>query len=182
MEVQGLSPGCGACSSPVCPLCSLGKSASPQIQNPPLMHVRNQRCPPSSVRHPLSEPRGRVPGSREGAGHSSAKQAALHSAQGRQQQPGGARTSQGWDLSHPPSSTLTCSLDFFLAFSTDLTVSPAADRAAIRDSMSDICRGRKKKTHTDGDQRIHQQLRLLSLTGQSSSRSQALTSLSACCT
>lgn len=38
---------------------------------------------------------------------------------------------------------LTCPL-FFLAFSTDFTVSPAADRAAIRDSMSDIFKERKK--------------------------------------
>lgn len=38
---------------------------------------------------------------------------------------------------------LTCPL--FLAFSTDFTVSPAADRAAIRVSMSDIFKERKIK-------------------------------------
>lgn len=54
--------------------------------------------------------------------------------------------SSGAGTSQPPPSVLTCTLDFFFAFSTDLTVSPAADRAAIRDSISEIFRRRRKDT------------------------------------
>lgn len=52
----------------------------------------------------------------------------------------------GAGTSQPPPSVLTCTLDFLFAFSTDFTVSPAADRAAIRDSISDIFRRRRKDT------------------------------------
>lgn len=124
-----------ACSSPAWPPCK-----------PPDTKSSLDVSKESALSHILSE----IPtlgalgqGTRQQGG-SSARQTALHSAQGWQQRARGARMSQRWDLLHPPSSMLTCPLDFFLAFSTDFTVSPAADRAAIRDSMSDIFRGRKK--------------------------------------
>lgn len=117
---------------------------------------------------------GRAPGSTGRTGNGSVGQAALPSTQRQLLQVRGAGTSQ------PPPSTLTCTLDFFFAFSTDFTVSPAADRAAIRDSISDIFRrSRKDKV---GGWRIHQWLCLPSVARQSICHGQALTSLSACCT
>lgn len=118
-----------------------GQHHSP-VTNLPLMHVKDQCCPPPSGRHPLSEPWGRAPGSRGGAGHSSASQAALTAPRACSSNPGSIYISGLGPLI--PTSISTCLLDFFLAFSTDFTVSPAADRAAIRDSMSDIFRGRRK--------------------------------------
>lgn len=113
------------------------------------------------------------PGSLRRAGNGSVSQAALPSTQGEQLQLRGTLTSQ------PSPSMLTCTLDFFFAFSIDFTVSPAADRAAIRDSISDIFRGRRKDI---------QMVVGGSVSGfvchhwQSICQSQALTSLSACCT